>query len=181
MDWSRDGKYVLYVDRAPTTNEDVWALPLDGRSPFAVVTGPGVETNPALSPDGKWLAFESAGAGRPEIYVQPFVESATIADPPRARWQISTEGGSRARWSSDGRKLFFVGLNESSVYVTTIRATESGIENDPPRLFTDIPLMLETRSPFDVAGTGAKLLLLERTIDQGAPLIVLTDWIGGIK
>jgi eukaryotic-like serine/threonine-protein kinase len=182
MEWSRDGKYLLYIDRAPATNEDVWALPLDGKSlPFVVISGPGVETNPALSPDSKWLAFESAGSGRPEIYVQRFVESATIADQPGARWQISTQGGSRARWSSDGRQLFFVGLNESSVFSATIRATASGIENDPPRLFTEIPLMLETRSPYDVAGTGARLLLLERTINQGAPLIVLTDWIGGVK
>jgi Tol biopolymer transport system component len=181
MEWSHDGRYVLYIDRAPATNEDVWALPLDGSSPFPVVSGPGIETNPALSPDGKWLAFESAGSGRPEIYVQRFVESATIADQPGGRWQISTQGGSRARWSSDGRLLFFIGLNESSVFSATIRATASGIENDPPHLFTDIPLMLETRSPYDVAGTGARLLLLERTINQGAPLIVLTNWIGTVK
>ena len=182
MEWSRDGRFVFYIDRAAATNEDVWALPLDGKSqPFAVISGPGVETNPALSPDGKWIAFESAAAGRPEIYVQRFVESATVADQPGARWQISTQGGSRARWSSDGHQLFFVGLNESSVFSATIRATASGIENDPPRLFTEIPLMLETRSPYDVAGTGTKLLLLERTINQGAPLIVLTNWMVGVK
>jgi Tol biopolymer transport system component len=182
MDWSRDGKYVLYIDRAPTTNEDVWAVRLDGTSPpFAVISGPGVETNPALSPDGNWLAFESAGSGRPEIYIRRFTGSATKADQPAAEWQISTQGGSRARWSSDGRKLFFIGLNESSIFSATIRATTTGIENDPPRAFTDIPLMLETRSPYDVVGTGANLLLLERTINQGAPLIVLTDWIGGVK
>jgi serine/threonine-protein kinase len=180
MEWSRDGKYVLYIDRAPATNEDVWAVPLDGTSPpFAVISGPGVETNPALSPDGNWLAFESAGSGRPEIYIRRFVGSATIADQPGAQWQISTQGGSRARWSNDGRQLFFVGLNESSIFSATIHATPTGIENDPPHLFTEIPLMLETRSPYDVLGTGAKLLLLERTINQGAPLIVSTDWIGG--
>jgi Tol biopolymer transport system component len=179
MEWSRDGKYVLYIDRAPTTNEDVWAVLLDGRSPpFAVISGPGVETNPALSPDGNWLAFESAGAGRPEIYIRRFVGSATIPDQPGAQWQISTQGGSRARWSSDGRQLFFVGLNESSIFSATIHATTTGIESDPPHLFTEIPLMLETRSPYDVLGTGANLLLLERTINQGAPLIVLTDWTG---
>jgi Tol biopolymer transport system component len=182
MEWSRDGRYLLFIDRAPATNEDVWALPMDGkRPPFAVVSGPGVETNPALSPDGKWLAFESAGSGRPEIYVQRFVESATIANQAGAQWQISTEGGSRARWSSDGRHLFFVGLNENSLYSATIRATASGIENDPPRLFTEIPLVLDTRSPYDVAGTGSKVLILERTINQGAPLIVLTNWIGAIR
>ena len=104
-----------------------------------------------------------------------------MADQPVARWQISTQGGSRARWSSDGRQLFFVGLNESSVFAATMRATASGIESDPPRLYAEIPLMLETRSPYDVAGTGTKLLLLERTVDQGAPLIVLTNWMGGLK
>ena len=179
MEWSRDGKYVLYIERAPATNEDVWAVPLDGtRPPFAVIGGPGIETNPALSPDGNWLAFESAGAGRPEIYIRRFLGPATMAEQPGAQWQITTHGGSRPRWSHDGRQLFFVGLNEGSIFSSTIRATTTGIENDLPRLFTEIPLMLETRSPYDVLGTGAKLLLLERTINQGAPLIVLTDWIG---
>jgi Tol biopolymer transport system component len=182
MEWSRDGRYVLYIDHGPATNEDVWALPLDGKSPpFVAISGPGIETNPALSPDGTWLAFEGAGSGRPEIYVQRFVEAAAIADQPATRWQISTRGGSRARWSADGRRLFFVGLNDGSVFSATIRATASGIEHDPPRLFTEIPLMLDTRSPYDVAGTGARLLLLERTINQGAPLIVMTNWIGGVQ
>ena len=72
-------------------------------------------------------------------------------------------------------------MNESSVFAATMRATASGIESDPPRLYAEIPLMLEARSPYDVAGTGTKLLLLERTVDQGAPLIVLTNWMGGLK
>ena len=67
------------------------------------------------------------------------------------------------------------------MFSATIRAPASGIETDPPRLFTEIPLMLETRSPYDVAGAGARLLLLERTVNQGAPLIVLTNWIGSVK
>jgi hypothetical protein len=180
MEWSRDGRYAFYVDRGPVTNEDVWALRLDGESaPFAVVSGPGVETNPALSPDGKWLAFENAGSGRPEIYVQRFVDPFVPGS--RAEAQISTQGGSRPRWSSDGRELFFVGLNERSLYSATIRATATGIETDPPRLYAEMPLMLETRSPYDVAGTGAKVLLLERTINLGAPLIVFTNWIHGAR
>jgi Tol biopolymer transport system component len=55
--WSRDGRYVLFIYIGSTTAEDIWALPLEGdRKPFPVLQGIAVETNPDLSPDGRWLA-----------------------------------------------------------------------------------------------------------------------------
>lgn len=60
------------------------------------------ERNAALSPDGRWLAYESNASGRREIYVQPFPN---IED---GRWQVSTRGGERPLWAHDGRELFYV-------------------------------------------------------------------------
>jgi serine/threonine-protein kinase len=58
------------------------------------------ETAPALSPDGRWLAYQSDEAGRMEVYVRPYPG-------PGARVSVSVAGGSEPAWSRDGRELFY--------------------------------------------------------------------------
>jgi eukaryotic-like serine/threonine-protein kinase len=59
------------------------------------------EVAPALSPDGRWLAYVSNESGRNEIYVRPFPSVDA------GRWQVSRSGGSEPLWSRDGRELFY--------------------------------------------------------------------------
>ena len=95
-DWSRDGRFVLYHGRSPTTGSDLWALPLDGdREPFPVVQTKFDEGVGQFSPDGRWIAYQSNESGRVEIYLSPFPG-------PGRQWRISTAGGSLARWRPDG-------------------------------------------------------------------------------
>ena len=54
----------------------------------------------AISPDGKWLAYESRESGRSEVYVRQLPSGP-------GKWQISSQGGIQPRWSGDGRELFF--------------------------------------------------------------------------
>ena len=72
------------------------------REPTPVLQSGFPERNAALSPDGAWVAYESAESGQFEVYVRPF------PDVPGGKWQISTDGGSQALWSRDGNELFFV-------------------------------------------------------------------------
>jgi Tol biopolymer transport system component len=173
--WSRDGRYLVYIQIGTTTAEDIWALPLEGdRKPFPILHSPPVETNPALSPDGKWLAFESSQYGRPEVFVTRFPESGEAADANAPRWQISAQGGSRPRWSGDGRALLFVSLDDTRLLRAEVRASGPAFESDSPRVFAEIPVMPVARSPFDVA-TDGRVLMLERTINSAA-LSVVTNW-----
>jgi serine/threonine-protein kinase len=72
------------------------------------------EVNAALSPDGRWLAYQSNESGQHEVYVRPF------PDVTGGRWQISTSGGSRPLWSSDGRELFYMATGGTvTAYITT--------------------------------------------------------------
>ncbi|HEX7798179.1 MAG TPA: protein kinase [Vicinamibacterales bacterium] len=175
-EWSRDGRYIVFIQIGTTTTEDIWALPLDGDGqPFPVVQTPAIDTNPALSPDGKWLAFESSQSGKPEVYVTRFPESRNAVTAAAPRWAVSTQGGSRPRWSADGRALFYVSLDESSIMRADVRLGVAGLESDAPRMFAEVPVMPVARSPFDVAADG-RILLLERTINQSAPLAVITNW-----
>ncbi len=173
--WSGDGRYVLFIFIGLTTAEDIWALPLDGdRRPFPLLQTTAIETNPALSPDGQWLAFESPQTGRPEVIVTPFPSSQRPLDASAPRWQVSTQGGSRPRWSGDGRSLTYVSLDDGSLMRAAVRATKQGFESDPPRVLAQIPVMPVARSPFDVAADG-RVLLLERTVNSAA-LSVVTNW-----
>ena len=59
------------------------------------------ETAPAVSPDGRWLAYVSDETGRAEVYVSPFPN---VDD---GRWLVSTDGGSEPVWAHSGRELFY--------------------------------------------------------------------------
>ena len=98
--WSPDGKNLVFVDIAPATSADLWVLKRDGLRASALVSTPVSQGEPAFSPDGRLLAYESDESGTKQIYVQPFPG-------PAGKVQISTDGGSEARWSRDGRQLFY--------------------------------------------------------------------------
>ncbi len=76
---------------------------LDGtRRVQALSNHPSTERNGIVSPDGRWLAYESDSSGRFEIYVRPFPNVAA------GQWLISTAGGTRPLWSPNGRELYYV-------------------------------------------------------------------------
>jgi serine/threonine-protein kinase len=100
---SRDGRWLLMR----TGGTDTSRLLLTIRSGVDTVaqtlpSGPGSKLGLAISPDARFVAYTSGISGSPEVYVSPFPDMAS------ARWQVSLAGGSEARWSNDGRELFFV-------------------------------------------------------------------------
>jgi serine/threonine-protein kinase len=100
---SRDGRWlVLRTAPAPPASPDILGLHLGDSVPVPLVATPAGEFYPALSPDGRWLAYSSDESGAAEIYVRPFPETAG------AKWQVSTAGGSQPAWSSTGRELLYV-------------------------------------------------------------------------
>jgi Tol biopolymer transport system component len=106
MDWSRDGRFVLYDSLDPKRGRDIWALPVEGdRKPIAVVQTDFNEQLPQFSPDGKWIAYQSDKSGRFEIYLRPFPG-------PGSDTPVSIDGGAQARWNPNGRELFYIGADD---------------------------------------------------------------------
>jgi Tol biopolymer transport system component len=121
LDWSPDGRHVVYFSLDDDGNADLWALPLEdglagdedgggGRSggrrlaspvPIPMQQTPYREDDAAISPDGLWLAYTSDEGGRFEIYVTAFPEGGR-------RWLVSANGGIRPEWSPAGDELFFL-------------------------------------------------------------------------
>ncbi|MDA2930887.1 hypothetical protein MYX84_13245 [Acidobacteria bacterium AH-259-O06] len=99
--WSPDGEVLAFAELGPETSWDIGVLRLgeEGKTEFFVQTQ-FAEFYPRFSPDGRWVTYQSNESGRYEVYVRPFPG-------PGGRWQISTEGGGRPRWSPDGSELFY--------------------------------------------------------------------------
>jgi serine/threonine-protein kinase len=73
----------------------------DGGKATEVAAGPRVQAEPALSPDGKWLAYSSEESGQAEVYVKAFPG-------PGPRYQLSSNGGLSPRWGPRGSELYFL-------------------------------------------------------------------------
>ena len=86
-----------------------------------------MESAPDFSPDGRWVAYTSDVSGAREVYVRPFPG-------PGPRHSVSIGGGGEARWSKDGREIFFrSGTRILAVDVSTTPEFSSG----PPRVLFD--------------------------------------------
>ena len=102
MDWSADGRFLLYDSLDPKRGFDMWALPLEGeRKPFEVVQTDFNEGLGQFSPDGRWIAYQSDKTGRFEIYVRPFPG-------PGDDVRVSIDGGAQVRWNPNGKELFYI-------------------------------------------------------------------------
>jgi hypothetical protein len=87
-----------------------------------------VPPSPQVSPDGKWIAYQSNETGRAEIYVKSFPEGP-------GKWQVSTDGGLWPRWRGDGKELYFVAA--PNVMAADIQVTGGSVQPGVPRsLFT---------------------------------------------
>ena len=100
---SHDGRWVL-VRRAATEagNGDIYGFKLGDSVLTPLLTTQAKEVSPAISPDGRWLAYESDESSTSEVYVRPFPDVGS------GRWQVSLNGGTAPRWAHSGRELFYV-------------------------------------------------------------------------
>jgi eukaryotic-like serine/threonine-protein kinase len=129
MSWSPDGKLLVYIQQGGSL--DVWAVPLAGdKKPFPLLQSQFAENFPQVSPDGKWMAYQSGETGRNEIYVKPFPDGAV-------KWQVSTEGGQWPRWRGDGKELYFI--LPPTMRAVEVRVVGSSIQAGIPQVLFGIP------------------------------------------
>src|SRR5262249_892505 len=105
-DFSRDGHALFFTVEAARTKSDIWVLddPPVGTSPskeaHPLLQSPSSESQPHLSPDGKWIAYTADTSGSDEIYVQAFPTGST-------RWRVSPAGGREPQWSPGGTEIYY--------------------------------------------------------------------------
>jgi Tol biopolymer transport system component len=176
LDWSRDGRYLLYRQIGPQTGHDIFVLPTSGeRKPFAYLQTPAMENGGAFSPDGRWIAYNSDESGRFEVYIESFPTHG-------GKRQISPTGGSGPRWRADGKELYYYSLDGKlmSVYVTAGEGTLT--TGTPMPLFAFRPVGTIGIPSYAVTRNGQRFLLSAIVeTDSKAPLSVVQNWTAGIK
>jgi eukaryotic-like serine/threonine-protein kinase len=127
---SMDGRFVMYDVAGWVESAGIYILPLQGERKAKLLFKERSAGNEAISPDGKWLAYESTESGRNEVYVRSFDSGA-------GKWQVSTDGGTHAWWSANGRELFFRSVNgrtETGGSLMSVTVSPSGeFTASPPR------------------------------------------------
>ena len=169
--WSPDGKDLLYIAVEGTGGKlDIWALPIEGdREPWKVLESPFVDNHPAVSPNGRWMAYQSDESGRDEVYVQAFTDGGR-------RWPISTGGGTTPRWSPSGRELFY--RNDQELMAVEVE-TEPDFQVQTPRVLFEASFRL---GHYDVAPDGQRFLFVV-PVEGLAPdqINVVLNWAEELK
>ena len=98
-----DGSGVILTGLAPgASTEDLLFIPLTGEKRLeSLLQAKGLERNPAISPNGRFIAYNSDESGRPEVYVRPFPNVG------ERRWTVSTDGGAGLAWTRGGTELVY--------------------------------------------------------------------------
>ena len=174
-DWSRDGRWLLYVSRGRETSWDVMALPLDGdRKPVAVARTKFGEMFGTFSPDGKYVAYSSNEAGRRQVYVQEFPE-------PQNKIQVSTDGGAEPFWRGDGRELYY-STADGHVMAVPVSTSVGFAAGVPQPLFQTRFSSVLTRAHYRPAPDGQRFLVLAALgRDTVQPISVTLNWAEGLK
>ena len=130
------------------------------------------ERNGELSPDRRWMAYQSNASGEYQIYVRPF------PNVDEGRWQISTGGGTRPLWSPDGRELFYVASGGQLMAVS--------VQTDPTFAVGNAEVALEglyfapsggfPGRTYDISPDGQRFLMIK----EGAPRDLTNDPFAGL-
>jgi serine/threonine-protein kinase len=156
---------------------DILGFRQGDNTPVELVANPAFDENAfQVSPDGRWMAYESDESGRREVYVRPFPEVG------RGKWQASTIGGYAPLWARSGRELFFVDDRRRMTVVSFTPGPEPRFGER--RLLFALPSDFylgenDYYTPFDISPDGQRFLMARRlnqaVVDQ-APLIVVDHW-----
>jgi eukaryotic-like serine/threonine-protein kinase len=174
---SRDGRLLAFVFSAPNSGAELWTVPLKGKATATRYLANGFNlAHPAISPDGRWMAYDSDESGRVEVFAQSF------PDPSVKRWKISPTSGSEPLWTKGGRELVYrKGDSVMSVSVDL----EHGRIGQPVALFggryPDSPGWTRPRS-YDVSPDGERFLMTRLPAERPRPRIaVVLNWFDELK
>ena len=163
---SPDGRHIAY--QLDTTGADIYYRTLTGDStPKAIANSPrAIESMPRISPDGRWVAFNTNESGRDEVVVQPFPG-------PGGRVQVSVGGGTEPVWSRDGRRLFYRG--EAQLIAATIGSGATFRVAARDTLFDDsFVYAANPHANYDVTPDGSGFIFLKSTSE--GELVVVANW-----
>ena len=169
-DWSADGRWLLYHDSAtPVLLAAQLAQP--ERAPIVVARGlTGILDQPQMSPDGRWVSYNSNESGRFEVFVVPFPATGE-------KWRVSVDGGVQPTWNRAGTELYFLAL-DGTMMSARLQTGTTFSAGKPVALFkTGLSTVNGQIEQYAPAPDGTRFLLVDY-IDQQRELslTVMTNW-----
>ncbi|HWA56674.1 MAG TPA: protein kinase [Gemmatimonadales bacterium] len=178
--WSGDGTWlVVRTDNGSPGAGDIVAVRVADGTTVPIIATPTTEVQPAVSRDGRWIAYVLVTAGQPQVFVSPFPEARG------SRWQVSARGGLLPTWSADGRELYYVDLASRliAVPVETRGGFSAGAEAP---LFSVASMFLDqwhqSYAPLPDGSGFLFIRLRGMGSDQGARHVVVVEhWLDDLR
>lgn len=127
-----------------------------------------MEHDPAVSPDGRWIAYVSDESGEHEVWVRRYPEGGS-------RVKVSTGTGDNPIWSPDGLEIIYP--DDDRLWSTPMTVEGEVIRAGTPVMIAE--LLKSYSWNFDISRDGKRLLFIrsqnEETGQLGHPTIVL-NW-----
>jgi serine/threonine protein kinase len=181
--WSSDGKTLAVLESSGGWNLDIGSLSMEGDHKWrSLLHEKYLEFQPKISPDGRWMAYNSAESGKGEVYVRPFPEVN------KGKWQVSTSGGNSPLWSPDGRELFYRGGD--SVIAVAVQTEPTFKCGKPVPLFrgTYVGLNIGIGTEWDISPDGKRFLMMKEAESTGKPaaeaprkINIVVNWFEELK
>ena len=163
-----DGRSVVGWEFARETGGDIVRFPFTlamGEPRHSMLSGPPSverlvdtpfrELNVEVSPDGRYIAYQSDESGRFEIWVRPFPQL-------NGRWQVSAAGGTRPAWAKNGTELFYLDLANTLNAVPVQISGGTFVHGTPARVFDTVYAEpLGNGRSYDVSPDGQRFLMLK--------------------
>jgi len=159
---SADGKRLVYYEAAGSPQ--IWTVSIEqsdglkAGTPERYMETQASNAAAAISPDGRWLAYESNESGRLEIYVRPFPVPSSGGG---GKWQVSNNGGAWPIWPLKGGEILY--RSGDQVMAVAYTATADSFSPEKPRVWATTP---GTAPGFDLAPDG-RLLLIVPMVAEG--------------
>jgi dipeptidyl aminopeptidase/acylaminoacyl peptidase len=179
-DWSRDGRFILFRELQTGGLANMWILPMSGdRKASAFFPTPFGQAAGRISPDGRWVAYDSNESGSYQPVVQSFPSAGG------GKWQVTSSGGSYLRWRRDGKELYYV-APDGSLMAVPVGVTGSGadvaVELGTPEPLFNVPIVggmsrsVGFRQQYDVSSDGQRFLVNLETASSDSPITVVVHW-----
>jgi serine/threonine-protein kinase len=184
-----DGTGILGLEIAPKTAGDIVWFPIQdparrtpaslasSEAPRRLVETLGIDFFPEVSPNGRFIAYQSNESGRSEIYVRPF---------PRVDegvWHVSVNGGIKPVWARNGRELFYLDPAHALIAVPVETSGTTFGFSRPSKLFDVSVDATYAPRDYDVAADG-RFLMVERSMpanQRQQTLVVVLNWFEELK
>jgi DNA-binding beta-propeller fold protein YncE len=176
--WSADGRQLLFSEVSPRLDGAIGQIAVERPSDTIVLLERAYRAAyAAISPNGRWMAYNSSVSGQAEVYVERYPELGN-------RQQISTGGGRIPLWSRDGRELFFITPDNRQILAVPVQAGTTLVAGRPQVLFEFSLFVAGGSQPYDIGPDGRFLMIRSGEAQAGAGLanlIVVQNWFEELK